>query len=826
MINLTVEVISIVSILIIISSITKLISRYTKIPFTILLVIVGFLISYLTKEQSFVKQLTDYKGYPDILLFVCLPTLIFEAAFTMDGRLLQKNIVPILSLAIPGLFISTTLIGIIVSTFTHLNFLTSLLLGSILSATDSVAVIAIFRQFGVPKRLAILIEGESLFNSSTAFVVLKTILFVMLSSTFSTENIVLNSVYLFCFNFFGGILVGLITAFVINYLISLMQDDVLIVISLTVILAYLSFIIAETILRVSGIMAAITAGLAMAYWGKTKFTSDTEKFIHTTFGFLSYIVNSLIFILVGFSIDPSLLFHSLPIIAFVIITLLIARAVMIFGFIPIISKLPNFTPINNRYKTITWLSGIQGAIGLTMVLSINMVPEQQLLISIVMGVVLFTIIIQGSLMGKLIHWLKLDKMVLSDQFAKIEAEIAAENTTINQIHQLQKGGLFSSHIANNLGIACNMNILKRKEELQKLKGKRLTDKKIRQLLFLLCLGKEKNAYYEMFSKGNLSEQTFRILNQVIAIEIDLMRFQGKLPNKPVASQFRHKLLKAGIRFVEKIPLLSKITSNSRIYYSIIDYEKIWGLHQSCIAVIEYLDIIQENKTIAAHIVQDVRTIYLKWLKITQEYLNDVAYQFPAFVKDIQNRFIKRILLYAKYESIMNQVQQGLLPQIIADEITKKYLVQIRQLSRQHPEKLNLDPRSLLRQVPFFKNISNKEMKAIIPLLKKHEASPKEIIIRQGDIGDRLYFILRGLISVIKNIDGKHTEVATLMAGDFFGEFALLNNTKRTATCEAITHCILYVLTRKDFEILVKQFPNIEKIIYEEYTKRQEENDFQ
>jgi monovalent cation:H+ antiporter, CPA1 family len=90
-INPTVEVIATISVLLIISSMTKILSKYTKIPFTILLVMVGFLIAFFMKDQPVIIQLAAYQSYPDILLYVCLATLIFEAAFTMDGRLLQKN---------------------------------------------------------------------------------------------------------------------------------------------------------------------------------------------------------------------------------------------------------------------------------------------------------------------------------------------------------------------------------------------------------------------------------------------------------------------------------------------------------------------------------------------------------------------------------------------------------------------------------------------------------------------------------------------------------------------------------------------------------------
>lgn len=301
----------------------------------------------------------------------------------------------------------------------------------------------------------------------------------------------------------------------------------------------------------------------------------------------------------------------------------------------------------------------------------------------------------------------------------------------------------------------------------------------------------------MFNKGNLSEQTYRLLNHIIGLEIDVMRFRNKSSKKFFLLQFKNHPFILFMSCIEKIPLLSRIANSMRIRYSIVDYEKKWGFHQSCYAVLEYLETLDETETIPKHIVQEVRAVYLKLLASTQKYLNEVTDQFPEFVKDMQNRFVKRILLYAKYESIMHQVQEGLLPQSVAAHMTKDYLLQIHQLSKQNPEKLKLDPHNLLRQVPFFKNITNVELEAVIQLLKEHHAPADKIVIHQGDPDDALYIIIRGVIRVIKEVDGQLIEVATLMAGDFFGELALLHHIKRTATCKAITHCIIYVLTRKD-----------------------------
>src|SRR3990167_662347 len=669
--NLTVAMILVISMLLIIAAITKLISKYTNIPFAILLILVGFLLSHLTQhEQSFIQKFTHYPGYPDILLYFCLPTLIFEAAYSMDGRLLRQNMIPILALAVPGLFVSTIIIAMIVSLLTSMNFLTALLLGAILCTTDSVAVISIFRQVGVSKRLAILVEGESLFNSSTGFVLVKTILFTMMATAFTTQGLIFDSLYQFGWNFFGGIAVGIFTTLITGYFITLTDDETVIVQSLTIILAYLSFILAEAVFHVSGVMATITAGVMMADWGRTKISANTDKYINNMLSFLIYLVNSLIFLLVGFSTNLSVLIDSLPILMIVIVAMLVARAVMVFGLIPLISKLPNAIPINLRYQTITWWGGIQGAIGLTIVLGLgNAVPEHALLISIVMGVVLFTIIIQGSLMGKLVHWLKLDRPILADQLATIEAEITAENITLDRIPSLQNGGLFSMKIAKNMQSACKKAIAEKSQKLCQLKEHKLTHDGERKLLFLSCMADEKYLYYELFCKGYLSEQAYHLLKHTIDTELDLMRFHGKI-DRDLPISFLMKIGMLCINTMKNITLLNGIANRIKIYQSITDYEEKWSAHLGYVAVLEHLDKISKTQTVSNEMLGEVRMTYLDWLTKIEKYLDEVANQFPEFVNDMQKRFAERILLYAKYESIINQAQQGSLSQTAADKITK------------------------------------------------------------------------------------------------------------------------------------------------------------
>ena len=203
-------------------------SKKVKIPYTVLLALVGIIIGFLNSliggtqtELGIVGELfhsfESFNLTSGVIFFVFLPVLIFEASLAIDVRKLLSDIRPILFLAVVGLFISTFLIGGAVYAVSGMGFVVCLLLGAILSATDPVAVVAIFKDLGAPKRLAILVEGESLFNDATA-IVLFTILAAMIAGTAEADLVTGGLTFLKVF--IGGIVVGFVMAHLFSWVIT------------------------------------------------------------------------------------------------------------------------------------------------------------------------------------------------------------------------------------------------------------------------------------------------------------------------------------------------------------------------------------------------------------------------------------------------------------------------------------------------------------------------------------------------------------------------------------------------------------------------------
>ncbi len=360
--------------------------RRVHVPYVVGLVVVGIALGLLVERVEGLEPLRSLTLTPEVIVFIFLPTLIFEAAFNLDSRLLSRNLAPVLMLAAPGLLISTLVAGGLVAALTPLSIGPALLFGALISATDPVAVIALFKEIGAPKRLGILVEGESLFNDAAAIVLFKIILAVLIAGAFGAETVG-RGVLDFIVVFGGGVLVGGLIGYLMIRSIALAQDDPLIEVTLSTVVAYAAFIVAEHYLEVSGVMATVGAGVVIGAYGSTRFTPEVKAYLRQFWEYAAFVANSLIFLLVGLSVDLGTLTNHLAPIGWAIAAVLVARAVSVFGLVPALRVIPGTEPIGWRYQTILFWGGLRGAVALALALSLPAAfPERDLIVALTIGV--------------------------------------------------------------------------------------------------------------------------------------------------------------------------------------------------------------------------------------------------------------------------------------------------------------------------------------------------------------------------------------------------------------------------------------------------------
>jgi CPA1 family monovalent cation:H+ antiporter len=416
--------------LLFIATLVGIAARRFRVPYTLGLVVIGLLITLLPQ--------VDIAIPPTLIFALLVPPLVFEGAFHLNFNNLRRDLVVILTFAIPGVILTMAIVGAFVSWGTGIPILFTLVFGAIVAAIDPVAVIALFRTFGVPKRMQVLLEGESLLNDGTSIVLFG--LVITIAVTGSEFNL-LTSVIDFIRIAGGGIIIGLSLGFIISQIINRI-DDYLIETALTTILAYGSFLIAEEMFHVSGVLAVVGAGLVAGNVGPAGMSPTTRIVLFNFWEFAAFIANSFIFLLIGLQIELSSLFESWQVIGIAIIAVLIARAVTIYG----LAWVGRDIPI--RWQHVLNWGGLRGAISLALALSLPLAlgeARNQLQV-MTFGVVIFTLLVQGLTVGPLVRRLGIsERSAVKEEYERRHARAVATQSAFEHLENMRQNGLISEH---------------------------------------------------------------------------------------------------------------------------------------------------------------------------------------------------------------------------------------------------------------------------------------------------------------------------------------------------------------------------------------------
>jgi len=291
-----------------------------------------------------------------------LPALIFESAFNLDARQLAKDLVPVLAMAIPALLISTAFIGVGLWLLLDVNLVLALLFGALISATDPVAVISLFKELGAPHRLTILVEGESLLNDATAIVIFNIILGILVSGSLAWSDAG-GAVAEFFRVFLGGGLTGIVIGIVLSEFLVRMKLGVSTYLILSIVLAYASFAVAEHLLHVSGVMAVVAGAITLGIFGVSRIPQSSTHIVKETWEMIALVCNSLLFLLVGISMNLFQLIDRIDAIFIAILLVLVARAATVYTMVPATIRLFKLPHVSLGERHIMWWGGLKGGVG-------------------------------------------------------------------------------------------------------------------------------------------------------------------------------------------------------------------------------------------------------------------------------------------------------------------------------------------------------------------------------------------------------------------------------------------------------------------------------
>jgi CPA1 family monovalent cation:H+ antiporter len=394
-------------VLLLLAFLAEPISRLVRLPYSSVLVIAG----YVTSELAVISGIDTgvrAENFHDLIFYVFIPVLVFDSAYKINKNLLLENIIPVIVLAVIGLLLtaSLTAAGLYYGIAHPAGFplIAALLTGSILAATDPVAVVARLREIGVPEKVSVLLEGESLFNDATAIVLFS----MFLSMALSLEGPVTTSGVIaeFLKIFFGGLATGLATGLTAG-LVNKGIKNTLMTGVLTLIVAYGSYLLAEELFEVSGVMSTLVAAIVMSVMPGKESGEIAQVKNEYLWDVIGHIANAVVFIIMGVTITLGMFEERWLAMLIAIAAVFVARAASTYGSLSLLGLFQK-KPVDLRSQTVMVWGGLRGAVALALALSIPVTLDYWWTIqSIAFGVVLFTLFIQAPTIRLLVDRLDL-----------------------------------------------------------------------------------------------------------------------------------------------------------------------------------------------------------------------------------------------------------------------------------------------------------------------------------------------------------------------------------------------------------------------------------
>ncbi len=498
------------------------IAKRLKFPYTVALLVIGFAMQMVFRSLGLE---THFEISSDIIYFVLLPVLLYESAFHVNFHQFKLQFKSIMFLATFGLILASIIVAFLLQYFIGIGFWHGLLFGALISTTDPIAVLAIFKELGAPKRLALIAEGESLFNDATAIIAFRLLAsFVVAENVFSSKD-VLHGIGDFSYVFVGSILFGFVVSYLTSLFIAKVDNDELVETTLTLALCWITFLVAEHVFHLSGIVATVAAGITMGNIGRTKISSPVMHFMEKFWSHLAFLAVSLVFFFTAFDLNIELLFLHPMVTMYAIAAVLIARAISVYVSFGLSNRLSFFkdepnVPLSWQH-VLNW-GGLRGVVALVLVYSLpdTYLYKEQFLI-FTLSAFLFSLFINGLTIKTVLFFLGLHIPKKEELIMKEEADIFSIQKARQRVEQLSEGE-YSVTVKKDVLRALYQEEQKHKMSLEQL----ATPKDFERSLRLEVLQIESKVIEKLFSKQQIPESVFHTFMGELDMQTDALEYPG------------------------------------------------------------------------------------------------------------------------------------------------------------------------------------------------------------------------------------------------------------------------------------------------------------
>ena len=497
-----------------------------RVPYPILLVLGGLLLGFAPGVPTVTMP-------PEVVLVGILPPLLYVSAYFTGLRELRQNLRPISLLAVGLVGVTTVGVAMVAHAVADLPWAAAFVLGAVVSPTDPIAATAIGRRLGVPRRLIDIIEGESLVNDGTALVLLRTAILAAVAGSFSPweagGQLVLNIV--------GGIAVGLAVGYVIRRVRRVLDNPPLEVM-IAFLTGYFAFLPAAS-LGVSGVLAVVTAGVYMGWYTPELTTVQTRLQGQGFWEILTFLLNVLLFGLVGLQLRPILDALSgtggLSLVgdaAVIVLAVVALRLAWVFPAAYVPRRL--FPRVRERdpyppwtYPAFVAWNGMRGAVTIAAALLIPLstdagapFPGRDLIVFFAFAVVLATLVVQGLSLPLVIRWLRLEADDAGAEAEEALARVRAAEAALTRLEELEQEAWVLDDTAERVRGLYRFRIDRYSARTDPAADGKIEKRSMKfQRLRRELLEAERHAVIELRNTGEISDEVMRRVERDLDLEV-------------------------------------------------------------------------------------------------------------------------------------------------------------------------------------------------------------------------------------------------------------------------------------------------------------------
>ncbi|SEO24701.1 sodium/proton antiporter, CPA1 family [Salinihabitans flavidus] len=795
-----------------------------RLPYSVILAALGILIG--VGAIFFLRtELTDalnpvaeaILGLPirsNVFLYVFLPTLLFQATLGMNLRRMLDDWVPILVLAVVAVVVATLTVGYALSWASALPLAACLLIGAIVSTTDPSAVVSIFRSISAPRRLARIIEGESLLNDAAAIALFGLFMgFVMLGAP---DPALTDALARFPLLIVGGALIGWLAARIAVWVMALFAHHELAQISISVALPYLVYIGAEQSIGASGVIAVVAAGLTLNLTGPGRLPPQAWANLREVWGLLAHWAGALIFILAALLI-PRLLeevrLSDFVLIGVVILAAIAARAVILFGLLPLLTLLRASPAVERPYRVAILWGGLRGAVTLALALAVTesfRVPvEVKRVVGILAtGFTLFTLIVQGTTLRVVIGWLGLDRLSPIDQALSRQVVAVALQTVREAVAQTTENYELTREIvrseAKRFGDRLDEAVKTAEASAEILDRDRIT------LGLIALAGHERDTILTRVRERTISA---RMAEQVLS-DADRLIEGARSGGRSGYMHAARRSIAYGRAFQAAVWLHRRLRLSSPLARLTADR---FELLLSQRLILRDLGAFIDGRIRRIHgrrVADLLHELLSRRIEMMETALEGLRLQYPGYVEKLQRRFIRRTALRLEEREYTTMREDGLFGSEVYSALMRDLAVRRAGAERRPRLDIAVQRTELVRQFPLFADLDDAGLKRLGRALQTRYVNAGEVIIRKDSMAKSVFFIASGAVEL-----ESAGQTWKLGRGEMFGQMAILLRKARRTEVRAIAPSTLLVLDEERFRRLLTRSEAIQKAVRASAEKR-------